>query len=115
MADRRVKLKDRKKRNKYQDLATEQKKPTELEGDSDTNCNWCTWNNSKRIGKETRRLENKRTSGDHPDNNIIKISQNTEKSPGDLRRLDVTQTPVKKPSANAGVKNSQMSQNQNQT
>ena len=26
---------------------------------------------------------------------IIEIDQNTEKSPGDLRRLAVTQTPVK--------------------
>ena len=33
-------------------------------------------------------------SGDHPDYNIIKIGQNTEKSPGDLRTLAVTQTPV---------------------
>ena len=33
-----------------------------------------------------------RTSRDHSDNSIIKISQNTEKSPGDLR-LAVTQTP----------------------
>ena len=36
-----------------------------------------------------------RTSGDHPNNNIIENGQNTEKSPGDLRRLAVTQTPVK--------------------
>ena len=36
-----------------------------------------------------------RTSGDHPNNNIIEDGQNTEKSPGDLRRLAVTQTPVK--------------------
>ena len=46
-----------------------------------------------------------RTSGDHPNNSIIKIGQNTEKSPRDLRTLVVTQTPVKvnsseKPSAN---------------
>ena len=36
-----------------------------------------------------------RTSGDHPNNSIIKIGQNTENSPGDLRSIDVTQTPVK--------------------
>ena len=34
-------------------------------------------------------------SGDHPNYNIIENGQNTEKSPGDLRRLAVTQTPVK--------------------
>ena len=35
------------------------------------------------------------TSGDHPNSYIIENGQNTEKSPGDLRRLAVTQTPVK--------------------
>ena len=33
--------------------------------------------------------------GDHPNYSIIENGQNTEKSPGDLRRLAVTQTPVK--------------------
>ena len=37
-----------------------------------------------------------RTSGDHPNYRIIENGQYTEKSPGDLRRLCVTQTPVKK-------------------
>ena len=32
---------------------------------------------------------------DHPSNNIIENGQNTEKSPGDLKRLAVTQSPVK--------------------
>ena len=32
---------------------------------------------------------------DHPNDSIIEDRQNTEKSPGDLRRLAVTQTPVK--------------------
>ena len=36
-----------------------------------------------------------RPSGDHPNNSIIENCQNTEKSPGDLRRLAVTQSPVK--------------------
>ena len=36
-----------------------------------------------------------RTSGDYPYYYIIEIDQNTEKSPGDLRRLVVTQTLVK--------------------
>ena len=34
-------------------------------------------------------------SGDHPNDSIIEDGQNTEKSPGDLRRLAVTQSPVK--------------------
>ena len=31
-----------------------------------------------------------RTRGDHPNYDTIEIGQNTEKSPGDLRRLVVT-------------------------
>ena len=34
-------------------------------------------------------------SVDHPNYSIIDIDQNTEKSPGDMSRLTVTQTPVK--------------------
>ena len=40
-------------------------------------------------------LGNKRTSGDNPNYSNVEISQNTEKSPGELRRLIITQTPVK--------------------
>ena len=36
-----------------------------------------------------------RVSRVHSNHNIIEIGQNTEKSPGDLRRLAVTQTSVK--------------------
>ena len=63
-------------------------------GDNDSSCNWCTWNNPKRFGKWTGKLRNQRTNGDHPNYSIAEISQNTEKSPGDLRRLALTQTPV---------------------
>ena len=42
-----------------------------------------------------RGLGNKGTSGDNPNSSIVKIGQDTKKSPGDLRRLAVTQTPVK--------------------
>ena len=38
---------------------------------------------------------NKRTGGDHSDNCIIKIGQNTKKSPGNLRRLAVTKIQVR--------------------
>ena len=76
----------------------------EHEVDSDTNCNSCTWNNLQRICIGTGRLGNKRASRDHPDNGI-KISQNSEKSLGDMRRLVVTQTSVRNPSANAAGKN----------
>ena len=37
----------------------------------------------------------RRTTGDYPNYNITENNQNTEKSPGDLRRFAVTQTPVR--------------------
>ena len=49
---------------------------------------------TKGLLKGTGGLGSWRTSGDHPNYSIIENSQNTEKSPGNLRRLAVTQTPV---------------------
>ena len=49
---------------------------------------------TERIGKNIWGLENERTSGYHPKYIIVEIGQNTEKSPGDLRGLVVTQTLV---------------------
>ena len=66
-------------------------------GDSDINWNLCARNNPQSLGTGPGRLRNQRTSRDHPNYSISKISQNNEKSPEDLRRL----------SANNGVKNSQ--------
>ena len=45
--------------------------------------------------KETGGLGNKRTSGDHRNYYIIENNHNTEKSPGNMKRLAVTQTSVK--------------------
>ena len=45
--------------------------------------------------KKTGGIENPRKKRDHLDHSIAKIGQNTEKSPGDLKRLAVTQTPGK--------------------
>ena len=67
----------------------------------------------KRIGKGTGRLGDKRTSGDHPDYRIIKISQNTEKSSRDFEETCFQLNSSGKPSANGGVKNSQRSNNDN--
>ena len=64
----------------------------EQESDGDTNCNWRARGSQQRISIETGGLGNKQTSGDHPNDSIIKIGLNTEKNPGDLR-LVVTQTP----------------------
>ena len=70
-------------------------KSVEHESDVYINCNWCSWYSYWRIIKETGGIGNKRTSGDRPDNYITDVGQNTEKSPGDLRILAVTQTSVK--------------------
>ena len=48
-----------------------------------------------RIDKGTGGLGYKRTNGDHTNYSIIKVDQNTEKCPGDLRRLAVTQALVR--------------------
>ena len=56
-----------------------------------TNCNWRSLYSHQRINKGTGGLENTRRSGDHPNNCIIEIGQNTEKNPGELRRLAVSQ------------------------
>ena len=94
-ADRRTKIKESEKRDKFLDLVRELKKVFEHEDGSDTNCCYSTWNNPQRINEGTGRLRNLKASGDHSNYNIVEIGQNTEKSPGDLRRLAVTQTSVK--------------------
>ena len=67
----------------------------EREIDGDTNYHWRSLYRHRRIDTGTGGLENKRTNGDHPNYNIIKLATNTDKSPGDLRRLAVIQTPVR--------------------
>ena len=67
----------------------------EHESDVYTNYNWDSRYSHQRINKGTGGLGNKRMSGDHPNDYIIEIGQNTEKSPGDLRRLVVTHTSVR--------------------
>ena len=94
-ADHRVKLKESEKKDKHLDLAGEQKKTMEHESDGDTNPNRCTRYCHQSIIKGTGKLGNNRTSGDHPNYCVIEIGQNTEKSSENLRRLAITQTPVK--------------------
>ena len=70
-------------------------KESEHECDGNTNCNWNARYGHQKIDYGTGRLGNNRTNRDHLNYSIIEIGLNTEKSPGDLRRLAVTQTPVK--------------------
>ena len=67
----------------------------EHEGFNYSNRGLCFLYSYQRIIKETGGLGGGRTSGDHPNYNIIENGQNAEKSPGVLRRLVVTQTPMK--------------------
>ena len=88
LADHSVKIKESKKKNKYLDLAREIKKVIEYKGDGDTDYNWCTWNSCQRFGKGTERVKNQRINWDHTNYSIV-VSQNTEESPRDLKRLAV--------------------------
>ena len=54
---------------------------------------WRVRDSHKRIGRLTGGFGNKKTSIYHP--SIINIDQNTKKNPGNLRRLAVTQAPMK--------------------
>ena len=67
----------------------------EHESDCNTDCKLCAWYSHQRIDTRTGGIGNKGMSGDHPNYNIIKIGQNTEKSPENLRRLAVSLTLVK--------------------
>ena len=49
----------------------------------------------QRLGNEAGRVWNQRTSRDPPNSSIVKIDQNTEKSPGDLRRLVILRPQMK--------------------
>ena len=84
------------KKDKYLDLAREFfKKYMDHEADDYTNCDWWIQHSSLMTIKGTGGLGGWRKSGDHPNYSIVENGQNTEKSPGDLRRLAVTQNPVK--------------------
>ena len=80
------------------------------EDDWETSCNYYTRNDTQRLAKGTGRVGNRRTSRNRLNYSIFKIGQNTEKNTGELRRLSVTQTPVKdhQLSAKVNVKNYQV-------
>ena len=66
-----------------------------LASDGDTDSNLCTWYSRQRIDTWTGGFGNKKTSGNHSNYSFIEIGKNTEKSREDLRRLAITQTPVR--------------------
>ena len=64
------------------------------EDDSVTDCSWCTWNGLQRFGKIVG-IGKQGMNRSHLDHKIVEMDENTEKCPGGLRKLIVTQTPVK--------------------
>ena len=66
----------------------------EYQNYGETNCNRCSSYSLLKNGIRTGGLGNQRTIGEHPNDSIIEIGQNTEKSPGVLIRL-VPQNQVK--------------------
>ena len=85
-ADHRIKLKEWEKRNKYLDLARELKNLWNMKVTIIPIVTGAFFTVTKGLLKGLEDLE---VGG------IIENGQNTEKSPGDLRRLAVTQSPVK--------------------
>ena len=59
----------------------------EHESDNCTDCNLCSWYSHQRVDTRIGGLGSKGMGGDCQNYSIIEICQNTEKSPGDLRRL----------------------------
>ena len=66
----------------------------EYEDDGNINCIWCIRNDLQSLEKGAGRIWNQ-IRRNYPNYQIIDIDQNTEKSSENLRRLLVTQTPVK--------------------
>ena len=67
----------------------------EHESNDCANCVLCVRHNNLRIIKRPEGLGSWRTGRDYPNDSIARSGQNPEMSPGDLRKLAVTQTPVK--------------------
>ena len=86
----RTKLKESEKKDKYPELARILKKTVDYESSNYTNRDVCFWYSHQKNIKGVGGLGNNWKTGVHPNYYIIENGQNTEKSPGDLRRLVVT-------------------------
>ena len=71
------------------------KKAVEYEGESKSNCSLCTLNDPQGLGEGIAGTGNQWENWDYPDYSIAEISENTEKSARYLKKLVVTQTPLK--------------------
>ena len=95
LTDYRGKLKKCVKRDKYLNLARELKILWNMKVTIKPIVIGALGTVTKRISTRSGGLGNYRTGGDHQNYCIIEIGENTEKSPGDLRRLVVIQTLVR--------------------
>ena len=93
LTDHRAKMKESEKVDKYLDLARELKKLWNMRVTVIPIVDSALGTVLKGLKKG---LENQRKNRDNPYQSFVKIGQNIEKSPGDLKKLAVTQTPVKK-------------------
>ena len=66
----------------------------EYDGDDYTKWKWRFWNSCEKLRKRAGRVGNRGTNRDYPNYIIVEVDQNTEKSPGDLMKLIITQTLV---------------------
>ena len=94
-ANRRIKLKECEKMDKYLDLTRKLKKLWNMKVTIVPIVIDALGTVTKGLLKGLEDLEVDERVGDYPNDSIIENGQNTKKSPGDLRRLVVSQTPVK--------------------
>ena len=95
LADHRIKLKEYEKKDKYLDLARELKKLWNMKVTIRPIVIGAFGTETKGLLKVNEDFEVDRRVETIPNDNIIENGQNTKKSLGHLRRLAVTQTPVK--------------------
>ena len=88
-------MKESEKKDKYLDLARELKKLWNMKVTIVPIVIGALGTITKGFIKRPGGLGSWQTGRDYPNDSIAKNGQNTETSPGDLRRLAVTQTPVK--------------------
>ena len=95
MADQRLILKESEQKDRFLDLARELKKVRNMKVTAISVVIGVLSTVTKGLIKGQGALGNRRTSRDHLNDSIIKIGQNTEKSPANLRRIAVNQTPAR--------------------
>ena len=99
-----MKMKKKRKHSQIPGPCQGAEKAMEHEGGGDTSCTCYTWNSSQRPEKETWGTGDPKKNQGHQDQSSVKISLNTLKSPGDMRRLAVFPISVKKTPIKTGIK-----------